>query len=409
MTIGPKLFATSVLVPLLLVVTGCAPANDPVRGSWKAVLDLAGGELPFMLHIERENGGYAGRICNGTSCQEISSMVREEDTLRIEIGDYDATVTAGISGDSLIGAYRNVGNRGPRVIPFRAARGTYAPAPGGESLVGRWDATFITDTRRSPRVFDIRNGAVGLEGNLLANSGDYGIFWGQAVNDSFYLAKFDGAFVYLFGGHLDGDTLRGVFHAGLRTQTPFVAVRSTGAQHLVPPTELTQADTLNPFQFAFPNLEGHMVTNTDPRFAGKVLMVDIFGSWCPTCHDAAPSLVEFYNEYQDRGLEVVGIGYEVTGDTAIDHRQLRRYREKFKIPFTILLGGLNDVEATAATLPQLHGFTAYPTTLFIGRDGRIRQVHAGFLGPGTGAQYTRQIEDLRATIESLLQETGSSP
>jgi hypothetical protein len=94
----------------------------------------------------------------------------------------------------------------------------------------------------------------------------------------------------------------------------------------------------------------------------------------------------------------------VTGDTAVDHRQLRRYREKFGIEFPLLLGGINDVEVTAATLPQLEGFTAYPTTLFLGRDGRIREIHAGFLGPGTGAQYTRQIEELRATIERLLTE-----
>jgi len=62
------------------------------------------------------------------------------------------------------------------------------------------------------------------------------------------------------------------------------------------------------------------------------------------------------------------------------------------------------VEATAATLPQLQGFTAYPTSLFLGRDGRIREVHAGFVGPAAGAQHARHVAELRTTIERLLRE-----
>ena len=88
--------------------------------------------------------------------------------------------------------------------------------------------------------------------------------------DSFQLGHFDGSFVYLLTGRLDGDTLRGIFHAGLRTRTPFTAVRSTGARHLRSPTEMTAADTTEPFRFAFPGLDGRTVSNTDPRFRGKV-------------------------------------------------------------------------------------------------------------------------------------------
>ena len=101
---------------------------------------------------------------------------------------------------------------------------------------------------------------------------------------------------------------------------------------------------------------------------------------------------------------MVGLAYEVTGDTAIDARQLRRYRDKFKIPFPSLLAGTNDIEAAATTLPQLRGFTSFPTTIFLGRDGRVRRVHAGFYGPATGAQHTRLIRDFEREIEKLLDE-----
>ena len=241
---------------------------------------------------------------------------------------------------------------------------------------------------------------------MISNTGDYGHFAGAIRGDSFALAHFDGSFVYLLTGRLKGDTLRGDFHAGLRTRTPWVAVRSTGTPHLKAPTEITGADTTQPFRFAFPDLEGRPVSERDPRFAGKVVLVDIFGSWCPTCHDAAPVLVRLYRKYHGRGLEIVGLAYEVTGDSAVDGAQVRRYREKFGLPFPLLLAGINDTEAAAATLPQLRGFTSFPSTVFLGRDGRVRRVHAGFYGPATGRQHERLIREFEREIERLL---GESP
>jgi hypothetical protein len=98
------------------------------------------------------------------------------------------------------------------------------------------------------------------------------------------------------------------------------------------------------------------------------------------------------------------LAYEVTGDTAIDGRLVRRFRDKFGIPFPLLLAGVSDVESAAATLPQLHGFTAFPTTLLLGRDGKVRRVHAGFYGPATGAQHARLMRQWQQEIEALLAE-----
>jgi len=393
--------STLLAVAAAVALTGCAREPD-LAGSWRAALELAGGTLPFSLEIGSDADQATGEICNASACNELSAVRAEGDSLVIEIADYDARIFVRALGDSLIGTYRNVGNRGPRAIPFHASRGEWESVSGPEPLLGRWDAVFVTDQRRSPRVFEFRNGDSGLEASFQANSGDYGLFWGRAVGDSFAVSHFDGSFVYLLAGRLDGDTLRGTFHAGLRTQTPFVAWRSTGARHLVPPTELTSADTTRPFEFAFPDLDGQVVRNTDPRFAGKVVVIDIFGTWCPTCHDAAPALVDLYDRYHDRGLEVLGFAYEVTGDSAIDNRQIRRFRDKFDVPYPLLRAGLNVVEETAATLPQLTGFTAYPTTVFLGRDGKVKAVYAGFRGPATGAQYERQLADYDRIVEDLL-------
>jgi thiol-disulfide isomerase/thioredoxin len=385
------------VLALILLGQGSLVAQ---QGAYRAALDVAGGPLRFSLEISFESNS---RLCNGGRCDRLPPAKGKMDSILIEIPDYAASITAHSRGDSLVGFYRNVGNRGPRVIPFRAARGTWPAEPAPSRLTGRWDAQWVLDDRTSPRILDFRNGASGLEGTIISNTGDYGMFWGRAEADSFSLSHFDGSYVYMLTGRLDGDTLRGLFHAGLRTQTPFVAVRSTGRPHLKDPLEITQADT-SVFRFSFPDLSGRTVTETDPRFRGKVLLVDIFGTWCPTCHDAAPVLTDLWRKYHDRGLEIVGLAYEVTGDSAADGKQLRIFREKFAIPYDLLLAGVNDTQAAAATQPQLVGFTSFPTSIFIGRDGRVRKIHAGFYGPVMGEAHTSMVRQFERTIEELLAE-----
>lgn len=391
------------LAVLMQGAVALSAVASPV-GPWRAVLDLAGGPLPFRIQIDRTGTGWRGRLCNGSKCDPFSSVRMKDDSLQLEIADYAATVTAVLRADSLIGYYHNVGSNGPRTIPFRAARGAWQVTLGSDRLVGRWDATYYPEGGTSPRVFELRNDPVGFGGRIISSTTDYGPFSGTVVADSFAIGLFDGSFVYLLTGKLDGDTLRGIFHAGLRTQTPWKAVRSTGAPHLRSPTEITTADSTEPLQFAFPDLHGRLVRNDDPRFKGKVVLMEIFGSWCPTCHEATPELLRLYRRYRARGLEVVGLAFEATGDTAVDARQVRRYRDKFRLTFPLLLAGSNDTESLAAALPQLRGLTAFPTTVFLGRDGRVRRVHAGFHGLAAGPQHEQRIKEFETEIEKLLSE-----
>jgi thiol-disulfide isomerase/thioredoxin len=311
---------------------------------------------------------------------------------------------AALRPDSLVGYYHNVGSNGPRTIPFRAARGRPAARTGSRRLLGRWAATYLQDQGTSPRVFDFRNRSGRFEGWIISSTTDYGPFTGSVAGDSFAIGLFDGSFVYLLTGKLQGDTMRGVFHAGLRTQTPWTAVRSTGAQRLKSPTQLTDADTTERLRFSFPDLEGRQVGSDDARLRGKVVLLDIFGSWCPTCHEATPELVRLYHRYHGLGLEVVGLAFEATGDTAVDARQVRRYRDKFGITYPLLLAGVNDNESLAAALPQLHNLTAFPTAVLLGRDGRVRLVYAGFHGLTTGPERRGRSRQLEGEIERLLEE-----
>jgi thiol-disulfide isomerase/thioredoxin len=394
-----------ILSVLTLPLAACGPPPpEGLSGDWRAQLDLAGGPLQFQMHLT-DGEELSGRLCNGDRCDPYSRVERlPGDSLVLEIGDYAAAIRVSVRGDSLVGFYRNVGNRGPRTIPLTAIRGTWPASTPSEGLIGRWDATFNPDDRPSPRVLDFRRTERGLEGTIVSNTGDYGLFWGGVEGDAFRMSHFDGSFVYMLDGELSGDTLRGIFHAGLTSQRPFVAVRSTGEPHLTPPTEMVQADTTSAFEFAFPDLNGDLVTNEDPRFQDKVVIVEIFGTWCPTCHDSGPIMVKLYDMFRDRGLEIVGLAYEVTGDPEIDGELVARYRDKFGIEFPLLLAGVNDSDSPRATQPQLDGPIAYPTMIFLDRSGRVRRVHSGFYGPALGAVSEELEAELIAFTEGLLTE-----
>jgi thiol-disulfide isomerase/thioredoxin len=169
---------------------------------------------------------------------------------------------------------------------------------------------------------------------------------------------------------------------------------------------MVEADTTSAFEWAFPDLEGNMVTNDDERFRDKVVIVEIFGTWCPTCHDSAPTMVKLYDRFRDRGLEIVGLAYEVTGDPEVDGALVRRYAEKFGIEFPLLLAGVNDSESPHATQPQLDGPIAFPTTIFLDASGRVRRVHSGFYGPALGEVHEELEAELISFTDELLREAG---
>jgi peroxiredoxin len=157
-------------------------------------------------------------------------------------------------------------------------------------------------------------------------------------------------------------------------------------------------------EFTFPDLDGQPVSFSDPRFAGKVVIVALAGSWCPNCHDEAAFLVSLYRKYHAQGLEIVSLMYEHFGDFPQAAAATRRFRKEFGIDYTTLIAGTSDKVEASKTLPQLTGIFAFPTTIFVDRTGHVRKIHAGFSGPATGQHHEQLKQDFTTLVESLLAE-----
>jgi len=159
-------------------------------------------------------------------------------------------------------------------------------------------------------------------------------------------------------------------------------------------------------------MTGKMVSNADPQFRGKVVILAIGGSWCPNCHDEAPFLAELYRDYHARGLEIVGLMFENDPDPKNYRPRVQSFVKRYNIQYPMLFAGTTNPtpqsKTIAEALPQLINFGAYPTSIYLGRDGRVRSVHAGFASPATGEEHVRLKKELRELTERLLAESAAA-
>jgi peroxiredoxin len=82
--------------------------------------------------------------------------------------------------------------------------------------------------------------------------------------------------------------------------------------------------------------------------------------------------------------------------------RLRAFIAEYGIDYTVLLAG--EPEQLAEKVPQAVNLNAFPTTFILGRDGRVRGVHAGFPSAGSGEYYVKAKRDITRQIEQLLAE-----
>ncbi len=129
--------------------------------------------------------------------------------------------------------------------------------------------------------------------------------------------------------------------------------------------------------FALKDVSGNLVRSDVLK--GKPAVVNFFATWCPPCREEIPGFVAVHEKYRDQGFEMVGISLDT--DT---RGNLPGFVLSNRIGYRILLG---DKAATAA----YGGVSAIPTTVFVGKDGRIRSVHIGYMDRETFDAEVRKL------------------
>ena len=121
--------------------------------------------------------------------------------------------------------------------------------------------------------------------------------------------------------------------------------------------------------------------------------------------DETAYLVPFYKKYREKGLEIVALAYERTSDYERSKQNVLRLRKRFGVPYDMLITGYtNDKAEVAKSLPMLKSFMGFPTLIIIDKNGKVRKIHTGFSGPGTGVHYAEFKNEFEKTIDNLLLE-----
>jgi thiol-disulfide isomerase/thioredoxin len=147
-----------------------------------------------------------------------------------------------------------------------------------------------------------------------------------------------------------------------------IGVAILGERLLAPPSDRTVAETSGPGaaqihslpEFRLPDLAGREVTSTN--WAGKVLVVNYWASWCPPCLREMPMMIRAQEALRDRGVQFVGIALDRPDDVA-------RFIEDYPVNYPILIGDFASVELSRRLGNRFQGLPF--TVIFDARGRRV--------------------------------------
>jgi thiol-disulfide isomerase/thioredoxin len=396
------------IVSLLLA---CSPQKEKIdlSGKWIGEINMQDKIMPFEMQLkEAQDGNITATIINGEEEIILDEIEKRNDSLHIPLHIFDITIDVKIGNNVLAGTYtKHYEDDYVLPITFHQGKDRFISNSDQEpaDFSGKWEVTFIEpkeqDTTQAVGIF--RQNREDVKGTFLTPLGDYRYLVGIVEGEQMKLSTFDGNHAFLFEAELQEDnTLKGDFFSGKDWYESWTAFRNEDVK-LPHPDSLTYLKKgYDNIYFNFPNLEGEKVSLKDEKYQDKVVIVQIFGTWCPNCMDETKFLTKWYDENKDRGVEIIGLAYEARDDFQYAKSRVEKMINKYDVKYDFLIAGTNDKEEASKTLPMLNRVISFPTMIIIDKNGELVSIHTGFSGPGTGKYYDEFVENFNTKMDRLL-------
>lgn len=399
-----SMMKTIALAALFALNAAAAPA---LNGPWDASAQVNELKVPFKFGLSADSQRVEGWFFNGEEHVSSTSGRLADGQLTLRWAHHGTKLTATVADRKLTGTYHT--RRGGYAFAAQPALEIAASAAKPPQIDGLWEIPVKSPKGEQAWHFVVQQKGAEVSATILRIDGDTGALTGRFEDGKLLLSHFSGARPSVLEVTPQAD---GTLALKWNGQTNYTATRQAEARakNLPAPsdpgTHTRAKNDSEPFRFNAPDLNGKLVTESDPKFRGKVVLVNISGSWCPNCHDEAPFLEAFYKKYRDQGLEIVALSFEEAEQLA-DPVRLRAFVAKYGLDYTVLLAGETSSAKEKLAL-QADNWNSWPTTFFLGRDGRVRHVHAGFAGKASGPLYEEAKKEFTATVERLLGEAYRS-
>lgn len=405
------------IVLTAFVLGGCTPKPQlPKAGAWRAVIEMQGQQLPFNLIISSDStGGVDAFVKNADENLLLDEVNLIGDSVEMALHIFDAKIKAKVNGDSLNGFFIINYTAGYR-LTFKAAFGQdFRFIKTDKSQVvpdfsGKYAIQFFNEKDTSKAIGIFTQQGNYAEGTFLTPTGDYRYLEGNIIDNALHLSTFDGNHLFLFKiKKVNDSTLVGEQWLGRGRHRLWEGKKNPNAT-LPDPESLTHLKKgFDKIEFSFPDVGGSKVSLTDERFKNKVVILQVLGTWCPNCMDETKFLVPWYEKNKNRGVEILGLAYERKPDFAYASERVKKMKAKLNVGYDVLIAGESDNAKALETLPQLNQFPGWPMTIFVGKDGKVKHIHTGFSGPGTGIYYEEHVQRFNKIVAELLAEDSALP
>ncbi len=407
------MFHKAIFITLFfLSLAGCQKEKPPTilkTGMWRGNIEMQGQDLPFNFEVVKDKGRFVINLINGKENFSIDKVYLFGDSLAFNLHIFDIEIRAKIKNDSLVGTYTKNYAEG-YVLPFHAVygkNGRFDSMTAHHKFDGKWETYFLNqDGKKSLSIGVFKSQDSVLTGTFLNTTGDYRYLEGYTNQDTMYLYSFDGNHLYKFKGALENDTLiNGTFWSGKTGYRSFISKRNDSIELPDPHTLTYLKEGYEKVTFSFKNTDGKKVSLEDSAYKNKVIIVQILGTWCPNCMDETRFLADWYKKNKDRGVEVIGLAYEIKPEFSYAKDRIKTMKSQLGVDYEVLVAGISTTESASASLPMLNEVISFPTTIIIDKFGKVRQIHTGFSGPATGDYYDQYVKDFNLLMDELLEES----
>lgn len=400
-----------ILIIFVILLTSCKEENKILKltkGRYRAELKVNDTlNLPFSFEVV---SGSHLQVFNAEEVIEVNDIIYENDSVLIQMPVFEGFLIAKIEKDKLNGRFVKPSLN--RIMGFNAERNATRFKTHERlskfDISGNWETVFSPNSEEDKY---IAKGIFKQEGNKVTGTfrtttGDYRYLEGVLNANQLQLSTFDGAHAFLFTAEVNDSIMKGMFYSGNHWKEPFIAKRNETF-------ELPNANSLtylksgyDKVEFSFPDENGNLVSLNDERFNNKVVLIQIMGTWCPNCLDESKYYAEFYRKNKDNDFEIIALAFEYVKTQDKAFKNIKRLKENVGISYSVLLaqyGSASKIKANEK-LPMLNHVLSYPTTIFIDKKGKVRNIHTGFNGPATGDMYNQFKTEFDKLIHELLNE-----